>query len=272
MSGDVEMSFLEHLEELRSRILYCLYSLVPAVCISFYFADPIVRLITQHARTIPQFSQINLPFKIGFSPVTGPVFIYEQPVSESILVGLSPTEPVVVYMKVALVASLFFVLPFIMYQVWKFIEPGLKSTEKKFLIPFVVSSWFSFILGALFAYTVMLEIAVPFLAGFGEGVARNTWSLNSYVSFTLTMVLVFGIVFELPVVMGLLSMLGVVTPEFLVKYRRYSILLIFIVAAILTPPDPVTQTLLAVPLMLLYEVSIWVARFTRRKPTALVPV
>ncbi len=270
MSADVEMTFMEHLEELRSRILYCLYTVVPAICIAFYFADPMMKLLTEHARSIPGLANPN-PWKVAFSFALGPIMIYDPKGSETILVGLSPTEVVVAYMKVALVAALFFDLPFIMYQVWKFVEPGLKQTEKKFLAPFILSSWASFILGGLFAYAAMMRVAVPFLANFGQGVVTNAWSLAGYVSFTLTMILVFGIVFELPVVIALLSMLGLVTPAFLSKYRRHAILIIFIVAAILTPPDPVTQTLLAIPLVVLYEISIIVSRFTyRSRETALI--
>lgn len=267
MSGDVEMTFMEHLEELRTRILYCLYTVIPAICIAFYFSDPMMDILTEHARTIPGLTN-PIPWKFAFSPVVGPLMIYDPKGAETILVGLSPTEAVLAYMKVALVAALFFDLPFLMYQVWKFVEPGLKQTEKKFLIPFILSSWASFITGGLFAYAAMMRVAVPFLANFGQGVVTNAWSLNGYVSFTLTMILVFGIVFELPVLIALLSMLGVVTPAFLSKYRRHAILVIFIVAAVLTPPDPVTQTLLAVPLMVLYEISIVVSRFTYRKTDA----
>lgn len=264
MSSDVEMTFMEHLEELRTRILYCLYAVGPAICIAFFFAEDMMLLLTRHARAIPGLTNPT-PWKMGFSFVVGPFLMYDPKEAQTILVGLSPTEVVVAYMKVALVAALFFVLPFIMYQVWKFVEPGLKPTERKFLIPFVLTSWASFIIGGLFAYIAMMQVAVPFLAGFGQGVVTNAWSLAGYISFTLTMILVFGIVFELPVVVGLLSILGVVTPAFLSKYRRHAILVIFIVAAILTPPDPVTQTLLAVPLVVLYEISIIVSRFTYRK-------
>jgi sec-independent protein translocase protein TatC len=270
MAPDVEMTFLEHLEELRKRILYSLYAVVPAVCVGFYFAEPLLELITRHARAI---QGPRVPIKIGWSPTVGPFIIFDPLHATTILAALSPTEVVMSYMKVALVAALFFVMPFIMYQVWKFVEPGLKPVEKRFLVPFVMSSWFTFILGGSFAYLVMLRVAVPFLAAFGEGIATNSWSLASYVSFTLTMILVFGIVFELPVVCGLLSMLGLVDPAFMAKYRRHAILIIFIVAAVLTPPDPITQSLLAVPLCVLYEVSIIVARITRRKPgTDLVKV
>lgn len=275
MSADVEMTFMEHLEELRTRILHCLYAIFPAVMIAFYFAEPMLAFLTRHARTIPglenKWSVIG--WKLGISPTIGPFLLYDPPHSHSILVGLTPTEMVMSYMKIAFVAALFFVLPWIMYQVWKFVEPGLKQNEKKFLAPFILSAWLSFILGGVFAWYVMLEIAVPFLASFGSDIAQQTWSIKSYVSFTLTMILVFGIMFELPVVCGLLAILGLVTPGLLWKNIRYAILFIFIAAAILTPPDPITQTLLAIPLIILYLISIGVVMLLQRKPpTDLVTV
>jgi sec-independent protein translocase protein TatC len=263
--ADVEMTFMEHLEELRKRILYCLYAAIPALLLGFYFAQPILELITWHARTLP-ISPHRSPLKIGFSPIIGPFVLFEPGESASALVALSPTEIPIAWMKAGLLATLFFVMPFIMFQFWQFVQPGLKDVEKKFLIPFVLTSWISFIIGALFAYLVMLYFAVPFLANFGGGIAVTAWSLANYVNFTLTMILIFGVVFELPVVAGLLSMLGLVTPQFLSKYRRHAILVIFVVAAVLTPPDPITQSLLAVPLIGLYEISIIVVRLTQRKP------
>lgn len=269
---DVEMTFLEHLEELRRRLLYCIYAIFPAVMIAFMFAEPLLELLTMHARAVPH-GKSAAGLKIGFSPVIGPFILFDPREATSILVGLSPTELVMSYMKVAFVAAIFGVFPFVMYQLWRFVEPGLKENEKKFLVPFILSSWFTFILGGLFAYTVMLKIAVPFLASFGQEIASNMWSVSSYVSFTLMMMLVFGVTFELPVLSALLSMLGIVTPQLLSKYRRHAIVAVFIVAAILTPPDPVTQTLLALPLILLYELSIVVSRFFQRPTeTSLVKV
>ncbi len=261
--ADVEMTFLEHLEELRRRLFYCLYAIFPAIMIAFAFAEPLLEILTVHARAVPQ-GRSAAGFKVGFSPIIGPFLLFDPREAASILVGLSPTELVMSYMLVAIVAAIFAVFPFVMYQLWRFVEPGLKENERKFLVPFILSSWLTFILGGVFAYTVMLKIAVPFLASFGQEIAANMWSVSSYVSFTLMMMLVFGVTFELPVLSALLSMLGIVTPQFLSKYRRHAIVVIVIVAAILTPPDPVTQILLAVPLVFLYELSIVVSRFFQR--------
>jgi sec-independent protein translocase protein TatC len=159
------------------------------------------------------------------------------------------------------------IFPFIMYQLWLFVEPGLKRKEKRFLRPFLLWSWFFFILGGCFAYFVMLQVAVPLLAQFGEGITVNAWSLSNYVGFVLRMVLVFGIVFELPVIVALLSMLGLVTPQFLRKNRSYAILIIAIASALLTPPDPFTMLLLMFPLLALYELSVFVSVFFQPKDT-----
>lgn len=271
MVEDKEMSFMEHLEELRDRIFKALYGVLPAMVISVVFAKDLLEIITNHARTLNvPFKEQDIPFRIGYNPGLGLYFDLPLRSTEgsTILQALSPIEIPICYMKVAVVAAIFLSFPWIMYQIWAFIEPGLKSNEKRYLGPFLVISWFAFILGGLFAYFGMLTVAVQVLANFGGGIAVNAWALSSYVSFVLRMLLVFGVVFEMPVVSALLSMLGILDPDFLAKYRRHSILAITIIAAILTPPDPVTLFILGVPLYLLFELSILVARFFKRKPEA----
>ncbi|MCA9418151.1 MAG: twin-arginine translocase subunit TatC [Candidatus Omnitrophica bacterium] len=269
MSEEKEMSFMEHLEELRDRILRAVYGIVPAMVICFIFARDLLELITNHARSLNvPFKTQGIPLRIGFNPVQGVYF--DIPISstegDTILQALSPIEIPICYMKVAFVAAIFVAFPWIMYQAWAFIEPGLKPNEKKYIGPFLIVSWSFFIFGGLFAYFGMLTVAVKLLANFGAGIAVNAWSLSNYVSFVLRMLLVFGIVFQMPVVSALLSMLGILDPEFLAKYRRHSILGITIAAAILTPPDPVTLVIMAIPLYGLFELSIVVARFFKRKP------
>ncbi len=269
MNDEKEMSFMEHLEEFRDRILKAVYGVIPAMVVSFAFARPLLEVITDHARSL------NVPFKgqdllmrIGFDPVNG--IYFDIPLSptggDTILQALSPVEIPICYMKVAFVAAIFLAFPWIMFQAWAFVEPGLKPGEKKYIGPFLVVSWTFFILGGLFAYFGMLTVAVELLANFGSGIAINAWSLSNYVSFVLRMILVFGIVFQMPVVSALLSMLGILNPSFLVKYRRHSFLAITIMAAFLTPPDPITLVIMAIPLYLLFELSILVARFFQRKP------
>ncbi|MCA9433675.1 MAG: twin-arginine translocase subunit TatC [Candidatus Omnitrophica bacterium] len=269
MSEEKEMSFMEHLEELRDRILRAVYGIVPAMVICFIFARDLLEIITNHARSLNvPFKTQGIPLRIGFNPVQGVYF--DIPISstegDTILQALSPIEIPICYMKVAFVAAIFLAFPWIMYQAWSFIEPGLKPNEKKYIGPFLIVSWSFFIFGGLFAYFGMLTVAVKLLANFGAGIAVNAWSLSNYVSFVLRMLLVFGIVFQMPVVSALLSMLGILDPEFLAKYRRHSILGITIAAAILTPPDPVTLVIMAIPLYGLFELSIVVARFFKRKP------
>ncbi|MCA9441631.1 MAG: twin-arginine translocase subunit TatC [Candidatus Omnitrophica bacterium] len=269
MSEEKEMSFMEHLEELRDRILRAVYGIVPAMVICFIFARDLLEIITNHARSLNvPFKTQGIPLRFGFNPVQG--IYFDIPISstegDTILQALSPIEIPICYMKVAFVAAIFLAFPWIMYQAWSFIEPGLKPNEKKYIGPFLIVSWSFFIFGGLFAYFGMLTVAVKLLANFGAGIAVNAWSLSNYVSFVLRMLLVFGIVFQMPVVSALLSMLGILDPEFLAKYRRHSILGITIAAAILTPPDPVTLVIMAIPLYGLFELSIVVARFFKRKP------
>lgn len=267
MARDVEMTFMEHLEELRTRILYCIYAIAPVILVSFTFVKPLLKIIVYHADKLDiRGRHAEFPLEIGFSPIIGPFVTYNPPQDIPILQSLAVTETAVTYMKVAFVAAIFLIFPFIMYQVWKFIEPGLKPKEKKFLGPFLLVSWFFFILGGLFAYFGMLPVAIPLLSKFGEGITVNAWALGAYVSFVLRMLLVFGVVFELPVISALLSMLGILSPKFLRSYRSYAVLIIFVAAAFLTPPDPATQILMAVPLILLYEISIFVSWFFQPKP------
>ena len=271
MSGEKEMSFMEHLEELRDRILKAVYGVIPAMVVSFAFARPLLELITNHARhlNVP-FKGQNLPFRIGYNPVSG--IYFDLPLSpgngQTILQALSPIEIPICYMKVAFVCAIFIAFPWIMFQAWAFVEPGLKPKEKRYIGPFLVISWGFFILGGLFAYFGMLTVAVQLLANFGGGIAVNAWSLSNYVTFVLRMILVFGIVFQMPVVSALLAMLGILRPSFLIKYRRHSILGITIMAALLTPPDPITLVMMAIPLYFLFELSILVAKFFEKPPSS----
>jgi sec-independent protein translocase protein TatC len=179
------------------------------------------------------------------------------------------TEAFWVNMKVALVAGAFLVLPVLLYEVWAFVAPGLLLHERRFALPFVVVSTLCFAIGATFALTVIVPFAVNFLAEFKtpESVLVQ-WSLNRYVDFTLKMTLAFGLVFELPLALTLGTRMGLVTPEFLSKNRKYAVLLCAVASAILTPtPDAFNMLLMAGPMYLLYEIGIQSARvFGRRRP------
>jgi sec-independent protein translocase protein TatC len=232
------MPFLAHLGELRQRIIVSLVALGVGFAATFSFSE---RLITWIARPLA-------PTKLAF---------------------LEPTEPFWVNMKVALVAGFFLVLPVILYEIWAFIAPGLLPHERKFALPFVVLSTVCFALGATFALTVIVPFAVKFLVGYKTENLVPTISVNRYVDFVLKFTIAFGLVFELPLAITLGSRLGLVTPEFLARNRKYAILLNFLIAAILTPtPDAFNQLLMAGPLILLYEAGIVAARLFghRRAP------
>jgi sec-independent protein translocase protein TatC len=240
--GDVEegrMPFLAHLGELRHRIMVAVIALGLGFIATFSFSE---RIITWLARPIA-------PIRLAF---------------------LEPTEPFWVNMKVALVAGAFLVLPVLLYEVWAFVAPGLHPHERRFALPFVILSTLLFFIGATFALTVIIPFAVKFLISYKTENLVPTLSVNRYIDFILKFTLAFGLVFELPLALTLGTRLGLVTPEFLARNRKYAILLCFVAAAILTPtPDAFNQILMAGPLCLLYEVGIVAARmFGRRKVAA----
>jgi sec-independent protein translocase protein TatC len=233
------MPFLAHLGELRQRIIVSLVALMIGFAATFTFSERIINYLAQPLA----------PVKLAF---------------------LEPTEPFWVNMKVALVTGAFLVLPVILSQVWGFIAPGLLPHERKFALPFVVLSTFFFFIGAAFAITVIVPKAILFLISFKTGNLVPTLSVNRYVDFVIKFTVAFGLVFELPLAITLGSRLGLVTPAFLAKNRKYAILLCFVAAAILTPtPDAFNQLLMAGPMIVLYEAGIVAARvFGRRKRAA----
>jgi sec-independent protein translocase protein TatC len=233
---DGRMPFLAHLGELRRRILICMVAVGVGFVITFSYSDQIINWLAR-----------PMPVKLAF---------------------LEPTEPFWVNMKVAMFTGLFLVLPVVLYEIWAFIAPGLLRHERKFALPFVVLSTLFFALGATFALTVIVPFAVKFLVSYKTENLVPTISVNRYVDFVLKFTIAFGLVFELPLAITLAARLGLVTPEFLSRNRKYAILINFIVAAILTPtPDAFNQCLMAGPLCLLYEAGIWAARlFGRRAP------
>jgi sec-independent protein translocase protein TatC len=238
---DAKMSFFDHLAELRTRIIW---SLIPAgvgLAIALYFTDRIMVFLQR-------------PLAKLKSP---PVF-------------LTPTEYFWTYMKVAMITGLFVAMPVVLWNVWAFVAPGLHKHERRYAAPFVIIGSLLFLLGGAFALLVVVPFAVQFLVSFGvEKGAQPMISIASYTDFIIKFTLAFGIVFELPVVITLLSMLGVVTAQFLSKNRKYAILINFIIAAILTPtPDVINQSLMAGPLCILYELGIISARiFGKKAPT-----
>jgi len=236
--NDVEMSFLDHIEELRWRIIYSLIGIVIITIIAWIFIDPIVEIILLKPARDANASLQNLkPF--------GQLFLFLQ---VAIIVGV--------------VAS----LPNIFYQFWQFIAPALKKSERKYILWIVFFSTFCFLTGIAFAYFIMLPITMKFAAQFGTPEIANEFAIDEYMSIIISVMLAAGLIFELPMISFFLSKLGILTPKFMRKYRRHAIVIILILAAILSPgTDPVSQIILAVPLVLLYEISIFISQISSKK-------
>ena len=240
-SGEKEMSFFDHLEELRWRIIWCLIGVGLGTIICLVFSDQIMNGLLLRPVT-----NLNQHLSAGQQPLH--------------LQNLKPFGQLMLYMEVAIVGGVLLSIPNILYQLWAFIAPGLMPTERKYIKSIVAFSSLCFLSGVAFSYLVMLPAALQFFAGFGTAEIQNNIAINEYMSFIISVMLAAGVVFELPMVSWFLSKLGILTPAFMRHYRRHSIVVIFILAAFLTPgTDPVSQVLLAIPLMALFEISIWVS-------------
>lgn len=227
------MSFLDHLEELRKRLLYSLISLLVGFGACFHYAPKIFLIVQQ-----PILQYLVKGDKLAFTTLTSPFMLY---------------------MKVAFFAGIFVASPFILFQLWMFISPGLYRKERRYAAPFIIFATLFFVAGGWFGYTYVLPMACKFFIETGEGF-KQVITIDDYFGFASKLILGMGLVFETPILIFFLARLGLVTPQFLLKNFKYAFLIIFIVAAIITPtPDMVTQTALAVPMVGLYLLGILVA-------------
>ncbi len=235
------MTFLDHLEELRWRIIKIFIGIIIGAILCFIFIDFLVNDV------------LIQPIKLANQQNPGSPEIHLQ--------NLRPFGQVILYMEIGIIGGIILSLPNVFFQFWKFIAPGLLPRERKYISRIVVFSTFCFLLGIAFAYFIMLPMALKFFAGFGSPDIENNIAINEYMSFIISVILGAGIVFELPMVSWFLAKIGILTPQFMRKYRKHAIILILILAAFLTPgTDPISQILLAIPLVLLYEISIWIAK------------
>ncbi|MDP3787389.1 MAG: twin-arginine translocase subunit TatC [Candidatus Omnitrophota bacterium] len=226
--ADRHMTLVEHLDELRYRILISLAAIAIGTSIAFWKIKPIVAYLA-------------------------------KPVGH--LVFLSPTEAFMAYFKLAFFVGLFLASPVILFQIWGFVSSALKEKEQKVFLFFLPFSVILFLCGAALAFFIVIPLALKFFINFAGPEVLPVISISEYLSFITILTLIFGAVFELPVAIIILSKLGLVTPAFLSKNRKWAILIIFLAAAALTPtPDAFTQMLMAIPMILLYEISIWVSR------------
>jgi len=249
-----KMSFLEHLDELRRRLIWSLVSLVGGVLIAAFFLEAQkFGPYTISGHTYGPWSFGILDFVMGHIKSLLP--------TGAVLQAVDPTEGFSIYVKLAVIAGLLLASPLVMFQVWMFIAPGLYAHEKKLAIPFVLLSSFFLILGAWFGHAIVFPMSFSFLVGMGNGVYWTSQPrVDTTLSFYLKMVMAFGVVFQMPTVVLFLAKMGLVTARFLLKQFKYAVLIIFIAAAIITPDgSPVTQTLIAGPMCGLYLFSVVLA-------------
>ena len=232
---DTPMPLTAHLAELRSRLIWCVVALAGGFIVCYALSDRIV------------------------AALQSPMVLVGQPIKVPLQI-IAPAEAFVTYIKVGLIAGLFLVLPLILYQLWKFVAPGLLEHEKKYTVPFIVGSAGLFYSGGVIFY-VVLPFIINFLLSFARGDIKAQLSVGYYVTFCVRLMIAFGLVFQLPMVVVFLTQLGLVSSRLLVHYFRHAVVLIFVVAAVLTPTtDPLSLLFMVLPMLLLYGLSILAAK------------
>ena len=233
-----DIGFFSHIEELRKRIVFALIGVIIGCIISGIFIDDLMNLILLGPATAAKITLQNLrPFGIPF-----------------------------LYFKVIFIVGFIISFPFILYQLWKFIEPGLYRTEKKWARKITFFTSICFFFGVAFAYFFMIPTMLNFAASFGSDKIQNNIDVNEYFGFITMMMLAAGLIFEMPMLSYILAKFEIITSKTLTKYWRHSIIAIFVIAAVVTPtPDPINQMLFAIPLLFLYMISIWVAKLSEKK-------
>jgi sec-independent protein translocase protein TatC len=234
---DKEMPFLEHLEEFRNRVIKSVLGIIVGAIICLIFSKQLLNVLLWPT------TQVNLPVDIQVLKVQG-MFI--------------------VTLEIAFFGGIVLSLPYLLFQAWMFIAPGLHKHERRYVPRIITAATFLFLLGVAFAYFVIFPFALEFFLGLAPTTIETNIAIDFYISFIIRLLLVFGIIFQLPVMSYFLSKMGILTPEFMRKYRRHSIVVIFILAALFTPPDPFTQIMLGIPLILLYEISILISKAVHR--------
>lgn len=234
MAQDAKMSLLDHLGELRDRLVKAVIALLISTILSLFLFTP--RLFE----------------------------IVIRPMGDNVPVALRPTETIIVYFKLALIIGLIGAMPIILYQLVRFVAPGLTARERQFLVFLLPGGTISFALGVTFAALIMLPFSIKYLQGFLSDIVQPTYSIDAYVSFVTMLLFWVGVTFETPLIIFFLAKLGIVTPQFLTKNRKYAITLIAVLAAVITPtPDPFNMLIVMGPLLILYEIGILLARLAK---------
>ena len=246
-----QVTFVGHLTELRSRLVKSFLFLFASFIICYFFSAEIYSfLVKPYSNAI---NESNLDRRLIFTALH---------------------EAFLTYLKVAFFASIFITSPIILTQLWKFIAPGLYKNEKKALLPYLILTPLLFLLGGMLVYYLIMPLAIKFFLGFESAADAGTIAIeleakvNEYLSLVMRLIFAFGISFQLPIILSLLARIGVIDANYLKTRRKYVVVIIFAIAAILTPPDPITQIGLALPLLILYELSILAVKIIENKKNA----
>ncbi|MEL4028644.1 twin-arginine translocase subunit TatC [Caldifermentibacillus hisashii] len=232
-----ELTVIEHFVELRRRLVFIVVFFLLAMIGSFFLAKPLI--------------------------------IYLQQTDEAASLELNAfrlTDPLKIYMQIAFIIACVITSPFVLYQLWAFISPGLYEKEKKITLAYIPVSVFLFLSGISFSYFVLFPFIVRFMKQLGDRMEINqVIGINEYFHFLLQITLPFGLLFQLPVIILFLTRLGIITPDFLSRVRKYAYFILLVIAALITPPDILSHMMVTLPLLLLYEVSIWISKLVYRK-------
>ncbi len=231
------MSFLDHLEELRWRIIKCLLAITVGSGISFGYIDNILEILLKPTKATSHAISLQV---------------------------LTVQGMFLIKWFIAFISGFILSMPVVLYQVFRFILPGLKFNEKRYVFPVVLFAFISFIVGVCFAYFILIPFSLEFFSGMASDVVANNFSITYYFSFLSWLLIGSGLVFQFPVLSLILSLIGLLTPPFMRHYRRHSFVSILILSSFITPPDPVSMLMMAVPLMLLYEISIGISWVVNR--------
>lgn len=238
------MSFLDHLEELRWRLIKSLIAIIIGASITFFFIDQIIDILIRPTREVSR---------------------------DMILQVLTVQGMFMIKWGLAAVGGIVLAIPVLTYQLWRFISPGLYEDEQRYILPVILFTFISFVVGIVFAYEVIIPFSLNFFTSMGYGEIETNISINYYFSFIVWLMLGSGIIFEFPIVSFILARIGILKPEGMRKYRRHAIVFIMVLSAFITPPDPVSMIIMTVPLIMLYEISIgvvWIAvRNNRERQT-----
>lgn len=232
-----QMSFLDHLEELRWRLIKSIAAILIGGIVSFLFIEDILQFL------IFPIKNLSNPPDLQVLKVQG-MFMIKW--------------------GVALLGGVVLAVPVLTYQLAKFIGPGLHNNEKKVMFPLVFFSYFAFLIGIVFAFVVLIPYSLNFFTSMGMIEVKNNFSINYYFSFITMLLLGSGVIFELPIIVFILSSIGILTPAFMRHYRRHALVFILILSAFITPPDPISLVFMSIPLAILYEISIGVSWMVKR--------